>query len=264
MSAISAEALIGRHAALWQGDPWYRLAWLVWPQLASLLCAGWVLIGASSSAPVHETATSWAKPVSLQAQAAQTDALRNQSETDPQAFDRLRQLANGGDAMAQFSMATLYDPDFNVSKLTQPDINTALTWYEKAAEHGNANAEEVLGVKYYEGRWVPVDYAKAIFWLEKSAAQGNRLAERMMGVANATGNGVPVNRTQSLEWFKRAADHGDVIGEVQIADAYATGRRLCQKPAGSFELVPKSRSAKQPLCTNARRRSLSQWRCRRR
>ena len=154
--------LLRRHAALWQGDPWYQIAWLVWPRLASLFCAGWILIGASGSPPVHEAGVPWAKPVSLAAQGAQTDALRNQSETDPQALDRLRKLADGGDAMAQFSLATLYDPDFNVGKLTQPDINTALGWYEKAAQHGHSNAQEVLGVKYYDGRWVPTDYGKAI------------------------------------------------------------------------------------------------------
>ncbi|MFZ3227242.1 MAG: sel1 repeat family protein, partial [Xanthobacteraceae bacterium] len=152
-------SLLGRHAGLWLNDPWYRLAWTVWPQLVSVLCAGWILIGPPQ---VREAAAPWAKPVA--ALASQYDALRDQAETDPSALDRLTQMANAGDATAQFSMATLYDPDFKLGKITAPDMNIAIAWYEKAAENGQVIAEENLGIKYYEGRWVAADYAKATFW----------------------------------------------------------------------------------------------------
>ena len=190
MSELAA-GLVRRHTGLWQSDRGYRLSWMLWPQLTSLLCAGWVLINPPHS---REPAVPWAKPVNFSAMGAQYDALRDQAETDPAAVDRLRRVADTGDAMAEFSMATLYDPEFHIGKVTAPDIKTALDWYEKAAEHGHPVAQANLGVKYYEGRVVPADYAKAIFWLTKAAGRNNRVAERFMGLANESGRGGPVKK----------------------------------------------------------------------
>ena len=35
-------SILSSHAALWHGDTWYRRAWYIWPQVASLLVVGWV------------------------------------------------------------------------------------------------------------------------------------------------------------------------------------------------------------------------------
>ena len=216
----AAAGALPRHAGLWQSDPWYRLAWVVWPQVACLLIAGWLL---SSPSNVREAAAPWAKPIIPVMTAAQFDALRNQAETDPQALDRLRQMANSGNAGAQFSLGTLFDPDFKApAKLFANDMNTAIGWHEKAAEHGHSIAQQNLAAKYYEGRWVPTDYSKANFWARKAADQGNPAGERMLGWAKS-GSGQSANETYALQWFKRAADHGDSFSEAQVADAYRSG-----------------------------------------
>jgi tetratricopeptide (TPR) repeat protein len=38
-------SILSSHAASWHNDRWYRRAWYIWPQVASLLVVGWVFAG---------------------------------------------------------------------------------------------------------------------------------------------------------------------------------------------------------------------------
>jgi TPR repeat protein len=49
------------------------------------------------------------------------------------------------------------------------DYAQAAVWYRKAAERGDADAEEGLGELYRNGQGVPQDYAQAYFWLDLAA-----------------------------------------------------------------------------------------------
>ena len=48
---------------------------------------------------------------------------------------------------------------------------------QKAADQGNTDAQNNLGVMYYSGEGVPRDAAKATEWFKKAAAQGNADAQ---------------------------------------------------------------------------------------
>ena len=50
------------------------------------------------------------------------------------------------------------------------DYAQAALWYRKAAEQGNAGAQEALGDLYDTGRGVSRDYAEAYFWYDLAAA----------------------------------------------------------------------------------------------
>ncbi len=217
-----ALGLAGRHTGLWYQDRWYRLAWLVWPQATAMLVAGWLMIGPSTPG-THSPTAPWAKPEKVTATGRQMDALRDKAKTDPKALQELQEMANSGDPTAEFEIATLYDPQFKLGKLTAPDINTAIAWYKRSAEHGSSVAQGNLGLRYFSGRWVANDYAKAMYWLRKAAAQNNRTAEHVLGLAYESGRGVPADKAVALQWFKRAADRGDQFSETKIGDAYHFG-----------------------------------------
>ncbi len=53
-------------------------------------------------------------------------------------------------------------------------------WYKKAAEQGNANAQNNLGVLYENGQGVTQNFTQAKSWFEKAAAQGNTLAQHAL------------------------------------------------------------------------------------
>jgi len=56
MTAIGRTAAL--HIAFWQYDPWYRRAWLVWPQTTAILLASWLLASPEAAVPLGN----WAKP----------------------------------------------------------------------------------------------------------------------------------------------------------------------------------------------------------
>ena len=47
-----------------------------------------------------------------------------------------------------------------------------MKWYRKAAEQGDAKAQNNLGVVYDRGEGVPQDDAEAVKWYRKAAEQG--------------------------------------------------------------------------------------------
>lgn len=53
----------------------------------------------------------------------------------------------------------------------------ASEFYKKAAEQGNAEAQNRLGLMYHNGEGVQQDYAEAEKWFRKSANQGNEEAK---------------------------------------------------------------------------------------
>jgi TPR repeat protein len=71
------------------------------------------------------------------------------------------------------------------------DYVQAVSWYRKAAEQGDADAQFGLGTMYFNGRGVPQDYAQAVSWFRKAAAQGDAKAQNSLGVMYANGQGVP-------------------------------------------------------------------------
>jgi hypothetical protein len=63
------------------------------------------------------------------------------------------------------------------------DTAEAVTWYRKAAEHGNADAENTLGALYAEGRGVPRDSVRAYAWFSLAMRAGDQHAEGNRDIA---------------------------------------------------------------------------------
>ncbi len=58
------------------------------------------------------------------------------------------------------------------------DYAEAVKWYRKAAEQGNAKAQNNLGLMHEEGRGVPQDYVQAHMWYNLAGAQGGQQAAK--------------------------------------------------------------------------------------
>ena len=57
--------------------------------------------------------------------------------------------------------------------LVVKDYDEAIKWYRKAAEQGNADAQYMLGVMYFDGFGVAQDNKLAYVWSSVSAANGD-------------------------------------------------------------------------------------------
>jgi TPR repeat protein len=54
----------------------------------------------------------------------------------------------------------------------QDQMKAAADWMKRAAEQGNAQAQDAIGRMYFGGVGVPKDYVEAHKWLSLAAAQG--------------------------------------------------------------------------------------------
>jgi hypothetical protein len=70
------------------------------------------------------------------------------------------------------------------------DYVEALSWFYKAADHGNADAQENIGYLFQHGIGVQTDYRKAMSRFYKAAGQGNSNAENQLGWMYQFGQGM--------------------------------------------------------------------------
>ena len=120
------------------------------------------------------------------------------------------------------------------------DRAKAVEWYRKAAEQGNASAQNALGNCYLSGNGVTKDYAKAVEWYRKAAEQGNATAQNSLGICYYDGNGVTKDYAKAVEWYTKAAEQGHVWGQDNLGDCYYSGKGVTQDYAKAVEWYRKA------------------------
>lgn len=88
------------------------------------------------------------------------------------------------------------------------------------AKAGHADAQHLLGLMYYMGRGVALDYNTALVWHRKAAEQGKADAQYVVGAMYYTGNSVPADAKQAVAWFRRAASKGHAEAQHALALMY--------------------------------------------
>jgi len=88
------------------------------------------------------------------------------------------------------------------------NYKVAYTKWHDLAEHGDANAQFNLGLMYHSGLQVPFDEKKAVYWYQRAAEGGNTLAQEYMAVGFQEGwFGLPRDAAKANYWYKRLKGH---------------------------------------------------------
>jgi putative methionine-R-sulfoxide reductase with GAF domain len=119
----------------------------------------------------------------------------------PKTFDDLRQLADQGDAEAQYEVGARYR---NGEGVVQDDARAA-EWFQRAADQGHLYAQGALGAAYWAGRGVPKDLNKSYFWSSIAANQGDETSgSRLQGLAlSMTQSQLAAAQSQANDWLKQ-------------------------------------------------------------
>ena len=80
-------------------------------------------------------------------------------------IDLVKELAEKGDAEAQFNLGVVYANGQGVER----DEKEAVNWYSKAAEQDHPPAQLFLGLMYANGQGVERDEKEAVKWYSKAA-----------------------------------------------------------------------------------------------
>jgi eukaryotic-like serine/threonine-protein kinase len=140
---------------------------------------------------------------------------------DVKAVEWYRKAANQGLPKAQTNLGDMYF--FGRGGLAQSYLD-ALSWYLKAAQQDWPDAQYRLGYMYEKGQGTDKDVAKAVELYRAAAEHGYAQAQNLMGTLYATGtDGVTQDDKQALEWFQKAADQGFAKAQKNLGDMYFFG-----------------------------------------
>jgi putative methionine-R-sulfoxide reductase with GAF domain len=124
---------------------------------------------------------------------------------------RLRQLAEEGDATAQFGVGARYATGDGVAQ----DYTAAARWFSLAAEQGHVVAQATLGAYYWAGRGVPADLHKAYFWSVLAQAGGDEGSKfRLASLASSMSHGEVVRLQEDAnKWIGQHKLTHNAIGD---------------------------------------------------
>ena len=127
-----------------------------------------------------------------------------------------RKAAEQGNTNAQNNLGVCYETGQGVTK----NLKEAIRWYMKAAEQGNMNAQNNLGLCYKSGQGVTKDLKEAVKWFCKAAEQGNANAQNNLGVCYENGQGVSQDYVEAIKWYKKAAEQGNRFAILNLKDLH--------------------------------------------
>ena len=162
-----------------------------------------------------------------------------------EAAEQLEQLAEDGDAYAQYIIGTAYRdgglliPDMVkaqklLERAAEQDLDAAqyalgklylsddvdvrnsakgIYWLKRSADNGNNHAAYRLGKEYLSGKNVSKDAAAAVGYLWQAANDGNAYAQYLLGKLYLMGEGVLKDTDAAYEWFAAARDNGHTYAE---------------------------------------------------
>lgn len=155
------------------------------------------------------------------------------------AAEKLEQVAERGDAHAQYRMGQLYRD----GPLLIPDSRKAKHWFTQAAEHGLSEAQYTLGKLFLSDDWEVRDPDEGIRWLRQAAENGSHFAAYRLGKEYLEGNAVNKDTIRAAEWFTRSAEAGNQYAQYMLGKLYLTGQGVEQDQAQAMAWF--SRSAAQ-------------------
>jgi hypothetical protein len=109
--------------------------------------------------------------------------------------DQLRELAGHGNASAENALGLLYAQGDDKQSIHE-DEGEAARWFTKAAEDGSVPAQYKLGLLYWGGHGVPKDTNKAYFWTVLARAGGQ---EGSKDLAKVLANGMTRAQSAAIE-----------------------------------------------------------------
>ena len=147
---------------------------------------------------------------------------RCDGEDKKQFIDRVLRLANGGDNLAQELMARFH----RSGSVEKSSLDDAKKWYLKAAENGNARAQNEyanLLLEHWSDKSV---FADAFEWRKKAAESGYGLAQFNLAGMYFEGIGTRADRCAAVHWLEAAAKQGNACAMLNLSELFVSGGEI--------------------------------------
>jgi TPR repeat protein len=147
----------------------------------------------------------------------------------------LRQKAENGDPQAQFALAVKLRDGQGVSK----NDSEALRWAHQAADSGNTDAMDFIGLAYLRGAVVERK-TEIAFGYFKAAANQSAQAAFNLGQCYYGAQGTEQDWAKGLEWWEKAAAEGHGRAAAAAAMAFHAGEGVPRDPAKARSLAERA------------------------
>ena len=148
-----------------------------------------------------------------------------------EAAEQLEQLAEDGDAYAQYIIGTAYRD----GGLLIPDTAKAQKFLECAAKQEIDAAQYALGKLYLSDDADVHDPAKGIYWLKRSADNGNDFAAYRLGKEYLSGKNVSKDTSTAAEYLRQAADNGSAYAQYLLGKLTLMGEGVPKDMDAAYE-----------------------------
>jgi len=147
------------------------------------------------------------------------------------AIEKIRQLADRGDAGAMFHLGKIYALGIAVGR----DPAVAEMWYLKAIGRGEIRAHCNLGWLYQSGFGVVQQQEKAFELLSIGAGQGVLAARATVGLMLLSGTGCQADPLRGVRLLEAAFHEGYNNAANCLADSYLAGKNVPQDTDLGFD-----------------------------
>ena len=152
-------------------------------------------------------------------------------EERDEAAEQLEQLAEDGDAYAQYIIGTAYRD----GGLLIPDTTKAQKLLERAAEQDLDAAQYALGKLYLSDDADVHDPAKGIYWLKRSADNGNDYAAYRLGKEYLSGENTIKDAETAASYLRQAADNGNAYAQYLLGKLTLMGEGIPKDMDAAYE-----------------------------
>ena len=152
-------------------------------------------------------------------------------EERDRAAEQMEQLADAGDAHAQYIIGMAYRD----GGLLIPDTVKAQKLLERAAEQDLDAAQYALGKLYLSDDADVHDPAKGIYWLKRSADNGNDYAAYRLGKEYLSGKNTVKDAETAVSYLRRAADNGNAYAQYLLGKLTLMGEGIPKDMDAAYE-----------------------------
>jgi uncharacterized protein len=132
--------------------------------------------------------------------------------SDAKAWQLLQRAAGQQLALAENALGEMIEQ----GRRGRPDPKAACGWFERAAEHGNADGALAIATCHYLGRGRPKDMGQAHRWYLEAAKAGDVGAQYLVASMFETGLGVQADERLARYWYAAAASNGDDAAKAKL------------------------------------------------
>ena len=155
-----------------------------------------------------------------------------------EAAEQLEQLADAGDAHAQYIIGTAYRD----GGLLIPDTAKAQKFLECAAKQEIDAAQYALGKLYLSDDADVHNPAKGIYWLKRSADNGNDYAAYRLGKEYLSGKNTVKDAETAVSYLRQAANNGNAYAQYLLGKLTLMGEGVLKDTDAAYEWFAAARA----------------------